>query len=533
MKIFQALRMHCGFGILLLVLLAQCLALPAAHSQSYWHYDGVSGSSVSYYADYDDEVEVYVEIDTDGMEFDWYADVDYYSCGDCWAFIDDVGVVIAAYDGNNMVSSAGDDEGYEAEAEIEGPINRGDAYTFIADVYADYEDGSYEDGGEGYVEGDVDLGEIGFQTTANVPSISQISVNSGAVGTSGSTQVTGSYLIDDFQYSAVSIGGGVQTSIENGETTANATVDFTIPASGVTTGAQNLTMSNTWGSGSVTFTVGDETPAINGIIPDVWPAGQTTGFTISGSGFGTSPSVQISGQGITSYGIVGLPTDAQIQMSVTVDSSAPNGTATITVTSNGYNGSGFSPAPGNGPSGSGSPGYATIGAIPSCPSSVAISSVTPYNLSSYPQDVPTLSTGIGAVATMTVGPASGTFNGTLLSESLSTLSNSCPTSKGWPWPTPCTGKTPTFAVGLPGQPGDYGFQFGSPLPALNNTFYDGHFLDNPYNLLSWSGVNSCTIVCTQTYSCGGNPLGSFTVTYDLQPGSVGSSAITKVIVSKY
>ena len=147
--------------------------------------------------------------------------------------------------------------------------------------------------------------------------------------------------------------------------------------------------------------------------------------------------------------------------------------------------------------------------------------------------VPALLTGIGAVATMTVGPSSGTFNGVLLTETLSTLSNSCPTGKGWPWPTPCTGKTPTFAVGLAGQPGDYGFQFGSPLPALNNTFYDGHFLDNPYNLLSWSGANSCTIVCTQTYSCGGIPIASFTVTYDLQPSSVGSSAITKVIVSKY
>jgi hypothetical protein len=87
--------------------------------------------------------------------------------------------------------------------------------------------------------------------------------------------------------------------------------------------------------------VGDTTPVITSITPNVWNAGVVTPFTITGSGFGTNPFLTIIGTDITVYAITGLPSDTRISATVTVDPNAITGPATVTVQSNGYNGRPF------------------------------------------------------------------------------------------------------------------------------------------------------------------------------------------------
>jgi hypothetical protein len=92
-------------------------------------------------------------------------------------------------------------------------------------------------------------------------------------------------------------------------------------------------------------------PVINSVSPNQWPAGETTTFTIDGAGFGYSPILTITGNGITGYTnpCASSPSsscDTQIVATVTIDANTPGGSAeTITVTANGPNPSGFLPVP--------------------------------------------------------------------------------------------------------------------------------------------------------------------------------------------
>ena len=98
-------------------------------------------------------------------------------------------------------------------------------------------------------------------------------------------------------------------------------------------------------------------------------------------------------------------------------------------------------------------GYGTAPAtVPACPSTISVAKTTPFALSSFSKDVPSLiSTGIGIVATMTVGPASPSPNGAQLTESLSTLQDTCPQTSGWPTKAAaCTGVSPSFTIGTGG-----------------------------------------------------------------------------------
>jgi hypothetical protein len=83
---------------------------------------------------------------------------------------------------------------------------------------------------------------------------------------------------------------------------------------------------------------------ISGVSPSVWQAGTSNlPITISGLGFGTSPSVSVLGNGVSLVS-VGAVSDTQISATVSIASNAPNETATVQVQSNGYNGSGFQAA---------------------------------------------------------------------------------------------------------------------------------------------------------------------------------------------
>lgn len=111
---------------------------------------------------------------------------------------------------------------------------------------------------------------------------------------------------------------------------------------GLSEGQTTIALENECGGGNAwLYTVEpDPTPVINSVTPSTWQAGQQYNVTISGSGFGTSPSVSISAQGVNWY--VQAANDIQISLMVTVDSNAPSqSNIAVTVTSNGYWGMGF------------------------------------------------------------------------------------------------------------------------------------------------------------------------------------------------
>jgi len=119
--------------------------------------------------------------------------------------------------------------------------------------------------------------------------------------------------------------------------------NYTIPAN-TATGGHNVTVSTVWGtSNPLTFTVYDPTPAITSISPDPWVMASTTNFTISGSGFGSSPSLSVSGSRASAT--ITSASDTQIAASLSWFFGGSPGTASVVVTSNGYGGNTFQQAP--------------------------------------------------------------------------------------------------------------------------------------------------------------------------------------------
>jgi hypothetical protein len=159
-------------------------------------------------------------------------------------------------------------------------------------------------------------------------------------GTSGYFEIYGHNFTaegDDLNPQVSVSGTGVTlqvTYVSDGQVNVSYSV-----ASNASAGARGIRITTFAGTSNVyNMYVGDTTPVITSVTPNVWNAGVTTPFTITGSGFGTNPSLTVIGTGITVYAITGLPSDTRISASVTVDPNALNGPATVTVQSNGYNG---------------------------------------------------------------------------------------------------------------------------------------------------------------------------------------------------
>jgi hypothetical protein len=200
-----------------------------------------------------------------------------------------------------------------------------------------------------------EVGTTGVAVSTAEPTVTSISPTFGYVGTSGIITVTGTALIDPFTGTAnvsltpgTGMGGisGVSVSVD-GVTPDGTTaiLSYTIDQN-ATTGNILINIITTFGSdnGDKTFTIGDPPPIITSVSPAVWQAGTASlPITISGSGFGTSPTVTVAGSGVSLVS-VGSMSDTLISATVSIASNAPNGPATVTVQSNGYDGSGFQPA---------------------------------------------------------------------------------------------------------------------------------------------------------------------------------------------
>ena len=243
-----------------------------------------------------------------------------------------------------------------------------------------------------------ELYEIGItydEADTNVPSISGINVLGSPVrGGSGYVEIYGSDLTQRWGATSVNIdGNGVSNSITYSDpgNPGQVNISYTIAAT-ANTGPHNLTLTTQYGtSNAVTFTVDDPTPVITSISPDTWQAGTTTPFTISGSGFGSNPSLSISGAGVTSFQTTNA-SDTQLTGSVTIDSSNAGTDVTVVVTANGFGGNSFTPA---------QPGQSQQTAAPAhvapVPAGVQIT-----NADIYGNDVAVVLTGPSASGTLNV-----------------------------------------------------------------------------------------------------------------------------------
>jgi len=165
-------------------------------------------------------------------------------------------------------------------------------------------------------------------------------------------------------------------------------------------------------------------------------------------------------------------------------------------------------------------GYGNPQVVP-CPTSISINSQTEFQLPNSTEPTPPNLTGIGMVAGMLVSGSEGPYNGAQITESVSPAGTTCQQQQ---WETSaCTGSS-TFTVG------NQASWFGTRFPANTNEFYDTHILMSTRNLLG--GTGNCSISCNQTYYCGGNAVGNFTINFNLANGTVGSYSVTEVTASK-
>jgi hypothetical protein len=152
-------------------------------------------------------------------------------------------------------------------------------------------------------------------------------IDNAGTTTSASASLNSSGYFEIYGSSLTASGGdpAPQVSVSGSGVTLSVTyasdiqvnVYYTVSGNAAT-GAYGITITTYAGtSNTVNMNVGDPTPVIGSVSPNSWNAGATTAFTITGQGFGTSPTLAIGGSGITAYGIVGTPTDTAISATVT------------------------------------------------------------------------------------------------------------------------------------------------------------------------------------------------------------------------
>jgi hypothetical protein len=183
------------------------------------------------------------------------------------------------------------------------------------------------------VSGTFGLGTSAFTVAALTPSISTVSPNHGQAGQSVTVQITGSNFrqgdtIEEF-------GGPIGSGPPSVSSPTSMSVTFTIPPDAAL-GSHSIEVRDPGGSlsNAANFQVDPIPVIISSVSPSPWQAGSSFTVTISGSGFGTDPLLDISDPaGAVIYSVLSA-TPTAIQASVTVDPLAPSEDASITVTAN-------------------------------------------------------------------------------------------------------------------------------------------------------------------------------------------------------
>jgi len=245
---------------------------------------------------------------------------------------------------------------------ISAAVDNGTTYWNNPDYFLSVGDGASYPSGSSFAPGGgpayyetqyIYLGSTALQLSSAGPTITSISPSGGTVGTSGTIHIYGDNLVDPFtgQATAAITRSGVTLSAASA-TESVADLNDSI-ATNATTGNQSVTLTTRFGtSNAAPFSIGDPTPVITSISPNSWNAGTSIQVAITGHGFGTNPSLTITGPGVSGYS-TGAASDTQIVANVTIAANSPGGAATVEVQSHGYTGSGFFPVnPGQPPQGS-------------------------------------------------------------------------------------------------------------------------------------------------------------------------------------
>jgi len=154
-----------------------------------------------------------------------------------------------------------------------------------------------------------------------------------------------------------------------------------------------------------------------------------------------------------------------------------------------------------------------------CPASVSVGSTTGFNHSNLSAtDKDRFGTYLGTVSLMNVGPGPD-HSGHCMRETLTAGANTCPAAVMSQF-TPCSGHR-CLDINRGRSMGDAATH--SMVTDGPTSFIDLHRLKGPTSLLAGTGVNSCSIVCSQTYKCdsvrGAATTGTFTITRNLVAGT--------------
>ena len=263
-----------------------------------------------------------------------------YSLTEDWYYTGDyVGVEAYFYDPNSWEIYGAWQEGYEsAEADFSTTPSSTGYYSIEAEHYWDdylweYYMWVWEDLGPSYASAYVSLSQQG------PPSVTSVSLDTGEQvrGAIVTWQVDGTNLTNcsASPQATVYIDGTWGSYLYNCSP-SEFDIGYSIPEN-MSTGSHTLTVTTSYGSSSGSFTVDDPTPSIQSLSSYVWDPGTVWSFTITGTGFGSSPLIAITGD-VGSYGITSASDTA---ISAWVDTSSLGGSAAVTVTANGYGGNGF------------------------------------------------------------------------------------------------------------------------------------------------------------------------------------------------
>jgi hypothetical protein len=255
-------------------------------------YVGTSGVSSYSYTDLDYYAEEYYSVETDAYLFAGSSIVDSgTSSGDA-----PQSVSLGTSTAINTSYYLQTNHWVILEADGEGP---GSPYCFscvstgwyYGSMSVTVEDENGSDGsvyvGTTYDEGDTD---------GSPPSISGVDYTTYGTevrGTSGYVILYGSNLSPPYGSTSIYSDSGMSSPAYASQSQIN--MYYSIPLdtdSGTYSG--DIVDSTSYGSTSANFYVYDPAPSISSISPSTWNAGSATGITISGSGFGSSPSVSFS-----------------------------------------------------------------------------------------------------------------------------------------------------------------------------------------------------------------------------------------------
>ncbi len=264
--------------------------------------------------------------------------LDYYDCAYtayCDAFVEG-----QEYVNGSLVDYTNGLTGYHVEADLSDTAVVGNTYTIAGYHYFFNSNTSSWD-------------NFGYDTAAvtvyppppptPTPQISGISPDIGVVGIPGYIAIYGYYLSGNGAWNDVYVwlDGAYRQVVYVSDGQIN------VYYSSVTLGTHTLYVGTSGGwSNGVNFTVGtgDPTPAVSSFSPTNFQYNQSNAMTISGSGFGTSPSVFLSyPDGASEWASVTNAADTLIYATA-YHHSTLSGSIAVTVYSNGYWGSGFIPS---------------------------------------------------------------------------------------------------------------------------------------------------------------------------------------------